>query len=276
MKSHDTSTVYNQLNIRVDDWVKGDKTFTLKTSRTTYFDSLVTNRSVDYSWKNKLTTRQLYAYGPFAPRLSESVFSNHLGFNGFVESSDEYIPFVKRSAKVSIAKKTYGASVNASLKTKFALEAKGERVFAVEGLKAAILKEVEDELNIEKTELVDVDLGEVIIAAYRELVEGGKPQLLFYLKCKQDRATIERNFMKKKSMVSKSKWNEMQVLMDGEELVWVHRNQLCSLAIAQNCMVVEEIKKSKVKAKAYKMAPTVSASVVMLIDYLKKKRGATL
>ena len=75
-------------------------------------------------WKAGKTvfTRDVYEYGPFLPKLRDEVLSNHLGFNGFVESKDGYIPFIKRNRAVSIGKSTYGNSIGASLKTKYALD----------------------------------------------------------------------------------------------------------------------------------------------------------
>ena len=59
-KSHIASNIYNQLNIRVDDWDVERDSFLMSTSRTTYFDSLVTNRAMDFQWSNGLTTRDVY------------------------------------------------------------------------------------------------------------------------------------------------------------------------------------------------------------------------
>ena len=56
--------------------------------------------------------------------LREEKLSNHLGFKGVVESVDGYIPFIKRNDTVSIGKSTYGDSIGALLKTKYALDEK--------------------------------------------------------------------------------------------------------------------------------------------------------
>ena len=68
-KSHIASNIYNQLNIRVDDWEVERDSFLMSTSRTTYFDSLVTNRAMDFQWSNGLTTRDVYQYGPSPPYI---------------------------------------------------------------------------------------------------------------------------------------------------------------------------------------------------------------
>lgn len=96
--AHSTSLIYNQLMIRIDDWNCENNIFTMKTSRTTYFDSLVTNRAMDYQYKNGLSMRELLEFPPFLHSLKESELSNHIGFNGFVESSDGFIMFVKRAS----------------------------------------------------------------------------------------------------------------------------------------------------------------------------------
>lgn len=143
--AHDTSSTYNRFMIRVDDWKVLPGVFSLKTSRTSYYNSLATNRAIDYKWKNGMSVRNLFEYGPFINSLSDSQLSNHLGYNGFVESSDGYIVFIKRSKAVSIGKGTYGDSVGASLKTEYALN--DNKVFCKEGLRKAIIAEIEKEAS---------------------------------------------------------------------------------------------------------------------------------
>lgn len=130
MKAHEFSDVYNQLNIRLDDYTynSSKNTLILRTSRTTYYDSLVTNRAMDYKWGLKNTNRELLEYGPFISPLSKSKLSNHIGFNGFIETSDGKIIFVVRSKNVSIGKGTLGNSVAASLKTMYALDSQERRL----------------------------------------------------------------------------------------------------------------------------------------------------
>lgn len=220
--AHETSNVYNQLNVRVNSWAMEAGAFRMRTSRTTYFDSLVTNRAMDFVWTTGTTTRNQFQYGPFVPALrASSPLSNHLGFNGFVVSSDNCVPFIKRSKTVSIGKCTYGTSIGASLKTKYALNS--QREFCAEGLKNAIIQEIKDELKIEPENLEDFSVEINIIAAYRDLVEGGKPQLLFYVRSRLSNNDIERSFMTAiGGGKAKKRWDvEAQELEDGAEMVWV-------------------------------------------------------
>mgnify|MGYP000031354270 FL=1 len=71
------------------------------------------------------------------------------------------------------------------MKVKYALDE--TYTFTIDGLENGIIEEIKDELGIEKDTLEAVQntsgLKYVqLIAAYRDMLEGGKPQLLFYAK----------------------------------------------------------------------------------------------
>lgn len=254
--AHKTSTIYNQLNVRADSWELEGDVFTMHTSRTTYFDSMVTNRAMDFKWNNGMSVREVFAYGPIFPELQDSKLSNHLGFNGFVESSDGYIAFIKRGKNLSIAKGTYADSVGASLKTKYALNT--EWKFDEEGLRNSMLKEIDDELKVRESELEAFALDTNLIAAYRDVVEGGKPQLLFYARAKVDRETIEKHFEERRKKKKTDKY--LKVLEDGSKFLWIKREELETLGITPEMMVYQ--------GKMYKMVPSASAPIAMLIQYL--------
>lgn len=257
LNAHETSGIYNQLNIRVTGWnMKDSAKFEIKAARTTYFYSLITNRAMDYKW-NGLTVRELFEYGPFIHSLKESSLSNHLGFNGFVETSDGYIIFIKRKKNLSIGKKTYGTSVSATIKTKYAL--KKNKKFTKKRLKKAILNEVRDELKIDPKYIEEFSCKKNIIAAYRDLVEGGKPQLLVYMKSSKNKNKIIEDFQK--SIKNKSSKNNL--LEDGNIALCIDRKSLKDLVILPNCIIY--------KGKKYKMTFSTTASIVMLIKVLEKR-----
>lgn len=265
--AHDTSNVYNQLNIRVKSWEQEGETFQLQTMRTTYFDSLVTNRAMDFRWQSGQTIRDLFSYGPFVKPLSKSGLSNHLGFNGFIISSDGMIPFVKRNGIVSIGKRTYGDSIGASLKAKYALDSQGR--FTLAGLQNSILKEIKDELKIDVAD-IEFSVEKNMIAAYRDLVEGGKPQFLFAAKVNRTHNEITEEFIKqvkeKKKKSWKNRWDkEQKELEDGEVLLWISVSELKEMAISAEGMVY--------KQKEYAMMPSASAAIVMLIRWLDESDG---
>lgn len=253
--AHNTSHIYNQFNIRVDSWALDGNTFRICTSRTTYFNSLVTNRAMDYQWSNGVTVRDMLEYGPFPHTLMESQLSNHLGFNGFVISSDDYIPFVKRSNHMSVGKNTYGTSVSASLKAKYALE--GGPELNLQGLSNAIIREIQDELKIPPAAMEEFAYHKNLIAAYRDLVEGGKPQLLVCLKSLWSKDRIHQNFV---DFMSQKRKNNANLLEDGSMLVWIHRSELPMLCLGQNMMIHH--------GKIYPMTHSAAASVGMFVQHL--------
>lgn len=256
MEAHKYSTVYNQLNVRLDDYhIDGNKII-LHTSRTTYFHSLVTNRAMDYRWFSNNSVRELYSPGPFLEKLSESRLSNHLGFNGLIETEDGKIIFILRSKNVSIGKDTLGTSVGASLKAKYALDDEG--YLTLGGLEKAITSEIRDELNIDNT-YYDFSLNKNVVAIYRDIVEGGKPQLLFYLKLNLSSDIVKDKFYKS---VKKYNNGKDSMRMDGNKLILVDKKDLDNIYITPETMVIGK--------KVYRTMPSSAASVVMIIKHYKR------
>lgn len=178
------------------------------------------------------------------------------------------IPLVRRNKVVSIGKRTYGDSIGASMKAKMALDA--NQRFTKEGLKNSILGEIKDELKIERKDII-FSIEENVIAAYRDLVEGGKPQLLFVAKSLRTQKEIEDNFVKKKKEkakeLRKSFWDkELRELEDGDTFLWIPVENLKKLVILSDAIVYE--------GKEYRMMPSASASLVMLIWWLELVKKA--
>ena len=262
-KSHDTSHLYNQLNVRVNDWELLGDDFIIHTGRTTYFYSMVTNRAMDYRLSNEMTARSILQYGPFVPPLRESRLSNHLGFNGFIITSDRKIPLVKRKGNLSIGKDTYGPSVGASLKTKYCLDENMH--FTFEGLLNGIRKEMQDELKLTK-DVTDGFNGEYIICAYRDIVEGNKPQLLFYypvdLSEPEITSVFKKELMKKKKILRKSGTVETEEAEDGTKLRWLSLDDLDSILYTQHSIIY--------KGTEYPSVPSATVSLLIVKDYLER------
>ena len=272
--AHITSNIYNNINIRVLDWKADDDRFIINTGRTTYYESMVTNRAMDYEVEKGISIRQLYECGPVIMPLKLSKLSNHLGFNGFVESSDNKFAFVMRQDNVSIGKRTYGNSIGASLKSKYALK---DYEFELSGLEEGIIAEIKDELKIKSEQIVDVVGGKnllnkiIIIAAYRDLVEGGKPQLLIYCKSNQKEKEITNNFKsaqketkdRTKNASQRREKQEIEMETDGNKLIWISKEDI----ISGNVKVYSD--RMEHNSKKYPMMPSASACLVMLRDYLR-------
>lgn len=257
--AHATSNVYNNTNIRIDDWKIEQNQFIIYASRTTYFNSLITNRAMDYRLSNGITIRDLFECGPSIHSLNNSHLSNHLGFNGFVISSDGYIVLVKRNSNVSIGKRTVGDSIGASLKAKYALD---HGSFHVEGLINGIIKEIKDELAIDKGALEEFRPEKNIIAAYRDLVEGGKPQLFFAV-----RARIPKDQIQKQFDYNVQNSDNSKLKRDGSQLIWIPESDLHQIRFSTNHIYYKD--------NHYPMVPSAIACFIIYRNYLEETKQSS-
>ena len=256
-QAHAGSFVYNNLNIRVDDWKEKDDTFEMHTSRTKYFYSLLTNRAMDYRLRGGRTVRDELYDGPFPKDLSESLLSNHLGFNGFLITADDFVPLVKRRTDVSVEKGFYGDSIQASLKTRYAL-ADAKTPLTLSGIENAVRMEIRDELKIPEEEIRELKF----LYAYRNLVEGGKPQLLFSARCTGTKESVQERF--ERLYAGREGDINVDAAENDDRFLWIPLSDLR----AENVFIMPE--GIIYKGKRYPMVPSASAAVVMLISYLKE------
>lgn len=259
--AHANSVVFNNRNIRLNDLAICDGKIVLTYGFTTYFDSLLTNRAMDYQFISGRTVREIYEPGPFLSTLSESKLSNHLGFNGFVELSDGNIIFVKRGNKLSIAKGLWQQSVGASLKTKYCINDKHE--LTIKGISKAICMEINDELKLglsyEKEQF-----EHTIFAFYRDLVEGGKPQFLFYYKMKEcNKEQFITNFKNEMKKKKQKKENAKKQNIDGSNFAFFKLEELKQCNFSENYMITRNNDK-------YRMMPSSIASIIMLLNNANK------
>jgi len=260
MNAHACTVVYNQVNIRLDHYERSSHELKLFTSRTTYFDSLVTNRCMDYSINQYQTVRGLTNPGPWLHSLKESCLSNHIGFNVYLETVDGFIVFIRRNEKVSIGKNKVGTSVSASLKTKHALnEGLG---FDEIGFRNAVINEIKDELSLdEKIDEKEFSIQNNMIAIYRDVLEGGKPQFLFYYKSKLTKEQVAHGFYDRRDSQKKSKNLYIQMNYDGDELIFIHKNELEASLAAPD--------KLKYENRKLEILPSTAATLVIFNDYRK-------
>ncbi len=278
--AHEFSTIYNSTTIRLDRLSVEGERVVLDTSRTTYFDSLLTNRSMDYVWTKGRSVREVYEPGPFLSPLDRSRMSNHLGFNGFVELNDGYIVFVVRRGNLSVGKNSLSTSVAASMKASFCLDA--DRRLTVDGISSAIQKETWDELGIDLDS--PVPLAESIFAFYRDATEGGKPQFLFYVR---DTGTSKAQFLELHrgrvsdgrglspkdgecprtgswhvaSVVCGRRRRKRDVVTDGDQFVFVKTEDLHKCRITAGTFTTPE-------GRRYNMMPTATGATVLLMRFL--------
>lgn len=247
---HSSSKVFNNLIIRIKDWyIKQEENqdiVVLETERTTFFNSLVTNRALDAPLCDGLSLRTIFQYDKKLVPMSESMLSNHLGINGFVETADEKIILVKRREDVSISKKMWGTSIGYAVKA----SGMGNQKFSEEILEREIKDALKKELGICQ-EYYEFSNERNIIAGYRDLLEGGKPQLLFYVKVNLTETEIYNNFLQYDF--------ENAMEKDGDKLQFIPRNELNHIFITPEGIAYNK--------KFYMMRPTVSSSLVLLNEY---------
>lgn len=149
------------------------------------------------------------------------------------------------------------------MKAKYAL-IDGE--LTLEGIRTAIINEIQDEVKINKDELEDFSLSKNLVAAYRDVLEGGKPQLLFYAK-----TVLGKNIVEKRLGIDwskKSRSVEEMTIQDGQNCYWIKRSELANLIIKPD--MLEHYVTNTDKVVKLPMLPSASAATVMLIEYLNQ------
>ena len=259
---HKGSIVYNNINIRLDNFEIDNKNVVLSTSRTHYFDSLLTNRACDLLLNNGRSIRETFEPGPYIKPFSDSKMSNHLGFNGIIRTTDNYIPLVIRSRDVSIAKGVLSTSVSASLKTKYAIN-KENYLFDNNGLANAIRNEIIDELNLNLFSDIESLLSSIKFF-YRDLVECGKPQFFIYLDVPYSKEFVNKCFY---SDCGVGFDREERVKKDGSKLVFFMPDQLFKLELINELgdNNINSYKKVKIDENTFSVTP----GMLMSIKFLK-------
>ena len=260
LDAHKGSIIYNNINIKVDDIIVETNSIKLVTSRTHYFDSLLTNRACDIILKNGRSIREIYEPGPYLKPLKISKMSNHLGFNGLLETKDGKIVFVKRNRYVSIAKGKLSTSVSASLKTKYCV-VDTDNKFTVEGLANAIRKEILDELNLDLCDIDDKTLIQSIKFFYRDLFDGGKPQFFIYLRINKTSKEVQNDFYKNSDNDTVI---QDKVRRDGSEILLFGIDELA------NATINKDKNKMNINGKMYNITPSILMSLKVIEDISKK------
>lgn len=257
MRAHKHSVTINKQTIRINSIKQVESDIHITYSRTSYFDTLITNRAMDYTLPNGKTIRDIYEPGPFLSELQSSKLSNHLGFNGFIELSDGKFIFVKRSNLVSVAKGTFQNAISASYKAVNGVN--DDRKMTIENISKAIKAEIKDELKIDIPP--DQHLENCIFAFYRDLIEGGKPHFLFYYKVNYlDSKGFESMF--NSAIESEKKIYKEDVKIDGLEFEFFTLNEMKKFKLLTNGFIVPSGKK-------YKMSVSYVAALAMFLQALE-------
>lgn len=265
---HIGSIVYNNINIRLDNLIYHDGVIELFTSRTHYYDSLITNRACDLVLKDGRSIREIFEPGPYFKAFNQTKMSNHIGFNGMVVTKDGYIPLIKRGRNVSIAKGVLSSSISASLKTKYAVD-NANYEFTIHGLANAIRNEIQDELSIDMSIVDDKSLIDSIKYFYRDLIECGKPQFFIYYDIPYTMEEVKKCFYCKyvNSNMNEINDKELKMKKDGNEILFFKPVDLFDSKLVEyyvNGKKMYSYDKLFILNKVYNITPAMLFSIQLL------------
>lgn len=190
ISAHKHSIVRNATSIRLRDvsFRQTDETdeLTLETQKSTYYQMLLTNRCMDYCIEQGVTVRDLYEYNPRLNDLKDSLLCNQIGINGLVITSDGYLLIEKRSRKKTTWKNKFAQPISLAFKPdKFGSCYDRQAKVIIEGVEnelfaTVIAKTLKENFGITKDQYA-FDLRTNFLGLARDLVEGGKPNLYFYV-----------------------------------------------------------------------------------------------
>lgn len=187
--AHKNSSTRNNDTVRLNDFDYDGKTLTLHTQRSTYYHMLITNRCMDYSFANGLTIRNLYEYRSQICPLHKSKFGNQIGINGLIITSDGYVLLEKRDHKKTTWKNKFAQSISLALKEgEIVVGEKGvignTAKDASEGLKYVIQNTIRKNFGLTDKDFKEFKLETNFLGLARDLLEGGKPNLYFFVETK--------------------------------------------------------------------------------------------
>lgn len=183
LKAHETSKFSNNITIRLNDLHCEGNVLTLDTCRSQYFDMLITNRCMDYKLSGGVTLREMFESGSTVTKLKESCLGNQIGINGLIFTQDGYILVERRGRKKTVWKNKFAQPISLAFKES---DFKGGRIGekpedADKCLKTVILKTINKNFGLTENEINGFTLSNNFLGIARDLLEGGKPNMYFYV-----------------------------------------------------------------------------------------------
>ncbi len=204
LAAHKSSKRSNNGTVRLNDFFFNphENTLTLNTQRSMYFHMLITNRCMDYEFDDGLTIRNVYEYRNKISPLNKSVFGNQIGINGLILTSDGYVLVEKRDQKKITWKNKFAQSISLALKVSDLNLGNNETIKpttleASKQFKGIIEKTVKDNFGLIPEDYNEFSIEDNFLGIARDLLEGGKPNMYFYLTTKLNaqelRELLEKN-----------------------------------------------------------------------------------
>lgn len=198
--AHENSFVANFDTVRLDDFVidNDSKQLILKTSRSTFFNHLVTNRAADLRIQKNVTLRNVFEYGPYLKPINESAFANHIGINALVFLKGGWVLFPYRRKDSTISKNKITSSIASRLiiKDKTQKLKYDDNIF-IEDLHNYIIGKYNIPIDVIKSGVTS------FLGFGRNIYEAGKPQ--FYYAVILNNYSVDAYFSNLQRVIKNSK-----------------------------------------------------------------------
>lgn len=198
LAAHGGSSISNNVTIRLKKagYDEQKRELVLDTERSLYFYMLVTNRCMDYSISDTMTLREVYEFNDKVSPLEESKLGNQIGINGLVFTSDGYLLIEKRGKKKTTWKGKLAQPISLALKEKDILPngglIDGSPEAANDAFRGIIFQTLRKNYGIDENMIAGIgtdgsvkngafDLKDSFLGLARDLIEGGKPNMYFYI-----------------------------------------------------------------------------------------------
>lgn len=191
MAAHKTSKSKNKLTMRLKglDYNEDTNTLIMKTERTNYLHMMLTNRCMDYPIGKGLSVRSLYEYRDYVLPLDKSILGNQVGIEGLIITNDGYTLIEKRNHNYKTTwRNKFAQPISLSMGCKeLGITDPGQIIPAdPEKAELAIKKMIKTHLEgygliMGKDDDYQFSLAENFLGISRDLVEGGKPNMYFYV-----------------------------------------------------------------------------------------------
>ncbi len=229
LSAHKHSAKNNNATIRLNDFTYSDSKLTLNTQRSMYYHMLITNRCMDYEVSDGLSIRSVYEYKKYISLLKDSTLSNQIGINGLVLTSDGYVLIEKRDHTKITWKNKFAQSISLALK-EGDLKLSGDRVIkntpeeANSIIKRVIENTIKGNFGLRPEEYSDFNMKDNFLGLARDLLEGGKPNLYFYVTTKYTAEELYKKLLQNArstdpdSIISRSKLKSDYYLVPFDDL----------------------------------------------------------
>lgn len=206
MEAHGASSFSNGATIRLNDVAVDGNKLTLKTARSQYFDMLITNRCMDYQLNDLLSVRDVYESGPKVSLLSESQLGNQIGINGLIFTTDGYLLVEMRGYHKTTWKNKFAQPISLAMK-KSDIKNFDEQGRIADGAEKVfrdiILGTIKKNFGLTADDILEFKLCNNFFGLARDLLEGGKPNLYFYVTVNMTAQRLDE-FLEKKAQDASS------------------------------------------------------------------------